>query len=154
MKLWKRTRQRRVRNHEPTILPPVQARLRCPLVQHRQLGAAPRPRVLLQQAPTPRQLLLAQPVRLQPLSHCGCIQASEQVQSPPRLRSRRLSRHILRAADGVDTEQTIGRAVAVTVGDLTIPVISLQDLIANKRASGRPQDLADVALLERAAQRL
>ena len=61
---------------------------------------------------------------------------------------------ILRAADGVDTEQTIGRAVAITVGDLTIPVISLQDLIANKRASGRPQDLADVALLERAAQRL
>ena len=65
-----------------------------------------------------------------------------------------MSRHILRAADGVDTEQTIGRAVAITVGDLTIPVISLQDLIANKRASGRPQDLADVALLERAAQRL
>ena len=65
-----------------------------------------------------------------------------------------MSRHILRAADGVDTEQPIGRAVAITVGDLTIPVISLQDLIANKRASGRPQDLADVALLERAAQRL
>jgi len=27
----------------------------------------------------------------------------------------------------------------------------LDDLIANKRASGRPQDLADVALLERVA---
>jgi hypothetical protein len=38
-------------------------------------------------------------------------------------------------------------------GDNTIPVISLVDLIANKRASGRPQDLADVVLLERAAGR-
>ena len=60
---------------------------------------------------------------------------------------------ILRAADGIDTEQTISRAQAVTLGKLTIPVISLVDLIANKRASGRPQDLADVVLLEKAAQR-
>ncbi len=29
-----------------------------------------------------------------------------------------------------------------------IPVISLEDLIANKRASGRTQDLADVEKLE------
>jgi hypothetical protein len=59
---------------------------------------------------------------------------------------------ILRRADGIDTEQTIDRAEPVTLGDLTIPVISLVDLIANKRASGRPQDLADVVLLERAAR--
>src|SRR5262245_59275744 len=30
---------------------------------------------------------------------------------------------ILRTADGIDTEQAIGRADAVTVGELTIPVI-------------------------------
>lgn len=60
---------------------------------------------------------------------------------------------ILRQADGIDTEQTIDRADPVTLGGLTIPVISLDDLIANKRASGRPQDLADVVLLERAARR-
>jgi hypothetical protein len=60
---------------------------------------------------------------------------------------------ILRRADGLDTEDTIDRAVLVTLGDLAIPVISLEDLIANKRAAGRPQDLADVVLLERAARR-
>jgi hypothetical protein len=56
---------------------------------------------------------------------------------------------ILRRADGVDTEEVLSRAVVVVLGDLHIPVISLADLIANKKASGRPQDLADVALLER-----
>jgi len=56
---------------------------------------------------------------------------------------------ILRRADGIDTEQVIARAGVVLVGELAIPVISIDDLIANKRASGRPQDLADVVLLER-----
>ena len=60
---------------------------------------------------------------------------------------------ILRQADGLDTEQTIQRAEHVALGELVIPVISLDDLIANKRAAGRPQDLADVVLLERAARR-
>jgi hypothetical protein len=60
---------------------------------------------------------------------------------------------ILRHADGIDTERTIERAMTVNLGELAIPVISLDDLIANKRASGRPQDIADVALLERARQR-
>jgi hypothetical protein len=36
---------------------------------------------------------------------------------------------------------------------LPIRVISLDDLIANKRAAGRPQDLADVAKLERVRAR-
>jgi predicted nucleotidyltransferase len=31
---------------------------------------------------------------------------------------------------------------------LQVPVISLEDLIANKRASGRKQDLADLEKLE------
>jgi hypothetical protein len=56
---------------------------------------------------------------------------------------------ILRQADGIDTEQVIERACSVQLAELVIPVIALDDLITNKRASGRPQDLADVALLER-----
>jgi hypothetical protein len=53
---------------------------------------------------------------------------------------------ILRTADGIDTEAAITRAVSVQLGELAIKVLSLVGLIANKRAAGRPQDLADVAL--------
>jgi hypothetical protein len=58
---------------------------------------------------------------------------------------------ILRTADGIDTEAVIGRRVEARLGDLVVPVIALGDLITNKRAAGRPQDLADVAMLERVA---
>ena len=37
----------------------------------------------------------------------------------------------------------------VQVDDLQVPVISVADLIKNKRASGRPQDLADIEKVER-----
>jgi predicted nucleotidyltransferase len=60
---------------------------------------------------------------------------------------------IMRRADGVDTESVIDRAVRVDLGGLSVPVISLDDLIDNKRASGRPQDLADLALLEKVRSR-
>jgi predicted nucleotidyltransferase len=60
---------------------------------------------------------------------------------------------LLRQADGVDTEQAMERAFLVQLGELTVPVIALEDLIANKRGSGRPQDLADVVRLERAVRR-
>jgi len=60
---------------------------------------------------------------------------------------------ILRQADGIDTEQVIQRAGFIALADLTVPVISLEDLIANKRAAGRQQDLADAILLERVLQR-
>jgi hypothetical protein len=56
---------------------------------------------------------------------------------------------IMRTADGIDTESTIRRAVFVRLVGLDVPMISLADLLANKRAAARPQDLADVALLER-----
>jgi hypothetical protein len=36
-----------------------------------------------------------------------------------------------------------------SASDLEIPVLALEDLIANKRAAGRLRDLADVELLER-----
>jgi len=60
---------------------------------------------------------------------------------------------VLRHADGIDTEQVIARAESVILDDLTIPVIALDDLIANKRASARARDLADVELLERVRAR-
>lgn len=56
---------------------------------------------------------------------------------------------LLRRIDGVDTHGVLERCVRVEIGGLSLRVIALQDLIANKRASGRPQDLADVAVLER-----
>jgi hypothetical protein len=60
---------------------------------------------------------------------------------------------LLRSADGIDTERAIARALPAVVGELTIPVLALDDLIANKRAAGRPQDVADVALLQRVQER-
>jgi hypothetical protein len=60
---------------------------------------------------------------------------------------------LLRSADGIDAEVVIARAQLATVGELTIPVLTLADLIANKRAAGRPQDVADVTLLERVQTR-
>jgi len=43
----------------------------------------------------------------------------------------------------------IARAKRVPVGRVTVPLVSLRDLVAMKRSAGRPQDLADVAHLER-----
>lgn len=60
---------------------------------------------------------------------------------------------LLRSADGIDAEVVIARAQLAVVGELTIPVLTLADLIANKRAAGRPQDVADVTLLERVQTR-
>jgi len=60
---------------------------------------------------------------------------------------------ILTSADGIDTDSALSRTETVNLGDLEVPVIALDDLIANKRASGRPQDLAEVALLERVRAR-
>jgi hypothetical protein len=61
---------------------------------------------------------------------------------------------ILRSADGIeDVDATLGRAVHASLDDLTVPILGLDDLVANKRAAGRPQDLADVALLEKVRRR-
>lgn len=40
------------------------------------------------------------------------------------------------------------RAHDVPLGDLSVPIAHRNDLVAMKRAAGRPQDLADVRLLE------
>jgi hypothetical protein len=55
---------------------------------------------------------------------------------------------VLRRIDGVDTEAVLARTLTTRVSDLDIPVIGLDDLITNKKAAGRKQDLADVELLE------
>ena len=54
---------------------------------------------------------------------------------------------IMTSASGVDFEQAYGNKQIVFLEGLEVPVISLQDLIVNKRASGRTQDLADVEKL-------
>ncbi len=40
------------------------------------------------------------------------------------------------------------RAHEIPLGDLTIPIAHRDDLLVMKRAAGRPQDLADIRLLE------
>jgi predicted nucleotidyltransferase len=54
---------------------------------------------------------------------------------------------IITSASGVDFEQAYANKQIVFLEGLEVPVISLQDLIVNKRASGRTQDLADVEKL-------
>ena len=49
---------------------------------------------------------------------------------------------------GVDWEGAWRRRGAAQYGSVKIPIISPADLIAAKRAAGRPRDLADVATLE------
>jgi len=56
---------------------------------------------------------------------------------------------ILSAVSGISYEDALSRAVLMDVDGLMLKVISLDDLIANKRASGRPKDLADALALEK-----
>jgi hypothetical protein len=51
---------------------------------------------------------------------------------------------ILTSIPGVNFKESFARRKVITVSDLEIPLISLQDLKANKRATGRRQDLTDV----------
>lgn len=55
---------------------------------------------------------------------------------------------ILTRISGIDFQQAYGRRTTVTLEGMDVPVISLEDLIANKRATARTQDLADVERLE------
>jgi len=51
--------------------------------------------------------------------------------------------------DGIAFEVAWPNRLPTTFGDQAIWVISRDDLIANKRAAGRPQDLLDLALLDK-----
>ena len=55
---------------------------------------------------------------------------------------------IMTQVDGIDTRTAIARAVYADLGTVSVPIVALADLIANKRASGRKQDLADLEALE------
>lgn len=60
---------------------------------------------------------------------------------------------VLTQISGVEFRDAWGRRVEVAFGEgLRCPVISLEDLLANKRAADRPQDRADVEALERLAR--
>ena len=56
---------------------------------------------------------------------------------------------VMTMIDGVEFEEAWPGRTATEVNGVRIPVIGRAALIRNKRASGRPQDLADVARLEK-----
>ena len=56
---------------------------------------------------------------------------------------------ILSAISGVAYEDADSRAVRMEVDGLSLKVIALDDLIANKRASGRPKDIVDAMTLDK-----
>ena len=55
---------------------------------------------------------------------------------------------IINEATGIDIKECYARRKTITIEGLPISVISKEDLIKNKRASGRHQDLADAESLE------
>ncbi len=55
---------------------------------------------------------------------------------------------LLRSIDGLDEATLFGDVVHTTLDGIEVPVISLDNLIVNKRAVGRPQDLIDAEFLE------
>lgn len=60
---------------------------------------------------------------------------------------------LLTTIDGVSFADCYPQRMEVLVSDLTLPIIDLASFIANKRASGRPKDLADLASLDTEAAR-
>ena len=55
---------------------------------------------------------------------------------------------IITKISGVSYSDAVTRAVQKTIDGIPVRIISLDDLIANKKASGRAKDLADVEVLE------
>ena len=60
---------------------------------------------------------------------------------------------IVSAIDGLEYSEAAKHAVKMNVDGLEIKVISIDDLIVNKRASGRPKDIADAVALEKIRER-
>jgi len=57
---------------------------------------------------------------------------------------------ILTSIDGVEFDQAWPHRIEAELEGLRVPVISREHLVRNKRASGRPKDLADASWLENA----
>jgi len=55
---------------------------------------------------------------------------------------------IISKISGVSYADAVTRAVQKTIDGIPVRIISLDDLITNKKASGRAKDLADVEVLE------
>lgn len=55
---------------------------------------------------------------------------------------------VLNRADGITFEEALEGSGEIQVEGRVVRVIGLQALLRNKRAAGRPQDLADIAALE------
>ena len=55
---------------------------------------------------------------------------------------------ILNRVDGITFDAAIAECETFDVDGRRIPIVGRAALLANKRASGRPQDLADIAALE------
>lgn len=55
---------------------------------------------------------------------------------------------VLLQLSGVNFHQVAAGAVGGQYGDVPVRFIGLADLVANKRAAGRPKDLADIQALE------
>jgi hypothetical protein len=60
---------------------------------------------------------------------------------------------IITSIDGVKFDRAYANKATIFLEGLEVPVISIADLITNKRASGRTQDLADVEKLESATNK-
>jgi hypothetical protein len=58
---------------------------------------------------------------------------------------------ILTAIDGVSFHEAWPNRITGQIGRVSTPIIGRADLIKNKRASGRPKDLADLERLEKDA---
>jgi len=56
---------------------------------------------------------------------------------------------LLTGIDGVEFEEAWKHRIEVGVNGTEVPFIGREDLIANKKAAGRAQDLADVTRLEK-----
>ena len=55
---------------------------------------------------------------------------------------------IINEADGIDINNCYSRREIIVVEEVEIPLISKEDLIANKKSTGRLSDMADVEKLE------
>ncbi len=55
---------------------------------------------------------------------------------------------LLTGLDGLSFSDCMDRAITVDIDRMAVPFISRHDLLVNKRATGRPQDRADVAALD------
>ena len=60
---------------------------------------------------------------------------------------------IINQASGIDFETCYKRKKTMNIEGIEITLISKNDLIKNKKASARPQDLADVSALEKGKKR-